>query len=54
MPLKEKSIERMYWPIGEVAETLPHWLMLTATGLLLVLSVPVLIHRFAPAGPVHS
>ena len=22
MPLKEKSIERMYWPIGEVAETL--------------------------------
>lgn len=40
--------------IGEVAETLPHWLMLTATGLLLVLSVPVLIHRFAPAGPIHS
>ena len=22
MPLKEKTIERMYWPIGEVAETL--------------------------------
>lgn len=22
MPLKEKSIERMYWPIGEVAERL--------------------------------
>ncbi|WP_319585780.1 SO_0444 family Cu/Zn efflux transporter [uncultured Desulfobulbus sp.] len=28
--------------IGEVAETLPHWLMLAATGLLLVLSLPIL------------
>lgn len=39
--------------IGEVAETLPHWLTLTATGLLLVLSVPVLIHRFSRLGPAH-
>jgi hypothetical protein len=36
--------------IGEVAETLPDWLMLTATGLLLVLSVPVLIRRFSRLG----
>lgn len=28
--------------IGEVAESIPHWVMLAATGLLLVLTVPVL------------
>jgi len=32
--------------IGEVTETLPHWLMLTATFLLLLLSLPPLFHLF--------
>lgn len=33
--------------IGEVAEAIPHWLMLTATGLLLVLSLPILARCFS-------
>ena len=32
--------------IGEVTEAVPHWMMLTATGLLLALSLPVLARRF--------
>nr|WP_275888458.1 hypothetical protein [Desulfobulbus alkaliphilus] len=32
--------------IGEVTETLPHWLMLAATLLLLLLSIQPLFNRF--------
>lgn len=32
--------------IGEVAEAVPHWLMLAATGLLLALSLPLFARRF--------
>lgn len=32
--------------IGEVTETLPHWLMLAATLLLLMLSIPPIFNRF--------
>lgn len=36
--------------IGEVAEAVPHWMMLTATGVLLALSLPVLTRRFCRNG----
>jgi len=38
--------------IGEVAETLPDWLMLAGTGVLILLSVAVLLHRMARKKPV--
>jgi uncharacterized protein len=40
--------------IGEVAETLPHWLMLGATGLLLVLSLPIFARRLSRKGAACS
>ncbi len=40
--------------IGEVAETMPEWLMLAATGLLLILSLPVFWRRFRPHLPAHA
>lgn len=39
--------------VGEVAEAVPHWLMLTATGVLLVLSLPILARRYS-RNRVHS
>ena len=40
--------------IGEVAETVPAWLMLAATVLLLVLSLPILVRRLKPRSTTHS
>lgn len=40
--------------IGEVAETLPHWLMLVATLLLLLLSLPPLCNRLFSKKPVSA
>lgn len=36
--------------IGEVAEAVPHWVLLAATGMLLALSVPMLVRRFSRHG----
>ena len=40
--------------IGEVAETVPPWLMLAATVLLLVLSLPILVRRLKPRSTAHA
>ncbi len=40
--------------IGEVAETVPDWLMLFATGLLLLLSLPILVRRLRRRHPAHA
>jgi uncharacterized membrane protein YraQ (UPF0718 family) len=40
--------------IGEVAEILPHWLMLGATGLLLLLTIPALYSWILRKGTVHA
>ena len=40
--------------IGEVAETMPDWLMLIATGLLLLLSLPILIRSLRRRHPAHA